>query len=466
MASRRLGLVALVVCAILMGAFLVNEASDPVPPTQSAPNAPGPLRVSSDNGRYFATPDGRPVLLTGSHTWQNFQDTGRTDPPPVFDYPAYLDLLRRNNHNFFRLWVWEQSRFSVEIDSDDYFTAPGPYARTGPSAALDGRPRFDLDKFDQAYFDRLRDRVQQAARQGMYVSVMLFDGWSIQARKGEQAHNNPWKGHPFNGANNVNGVNGDANGDGSGEETQTLAVPAVTARQEAYVQKVIDTVAGEDNVLFEISNEGPPNSVPWQYHMIDYVKAHDPRHHPVGMTATYPEGDNSALLGSPADWISPNGDVDNPPVTTGAKVVLSDTDHLCGLCGDSSWPWKSFTRGENPIYMDAYDGAYGIGGSLSDANAVAIRANLGYVRTYAERVNLATATPRPDLCSTGYCLAGQGQYVIFSPGGDFTVDVDTSGLTGEWLEPDTGRTTPLAGVDGDKFEAPFSGPAVLYLKKG
>ena len=37
---------------------------------------PGPLRVHPKNGRYFADGDGRAVLLTGSHTWDNLQDIG------------------------------------------------------------------------------------------------------------------------------------------------------------------------------------------------------------------------------------------------------------------------------------------------------------------------------------------------------------------------------------------------------
>ena len=44
--------------------------------------------------------------------------------------------------------------------------------------AIDGQPRFDLDQLDQAYFDRLRERVAPPAR-GIYVSVMLFDGWAL-----------------------------------------------------------------------------------------------------------------------------------------------------------------------------------------------------------------------------------------------------------------------------------------------
>ena len=66
---------------------------------ESDPVLPGPLHVSTDNPRYFADASGNVVYLAGSHTWLNFQDIGGSDPPPVFDYPAYLDFLVANNHN-------------------------------------------------------------------------------------------------------------------------------------------------------------------------------------------------------------------------------------------------------------------------------------------------------------------------------------------------------------------------------
>src|SRR5690606_297142 len=69
----------------------------------------GPLHVDSANPRYFADAAGQVVYLTGSHTWSNLQDNGGSDPPPIFDYPQYLDFLQANNHNFFRLWTWEEA---------------------------------------------------------------------------------------------------------------------------------------------------------------------------------------------------------------------------------------------------------------------------------------------------------------------------------------------------------------------
>ena len=170
----------------------------------------------------------------------------------------------------------------------------------------------------------------------------------------------PWRGHPFNRANNVNGVNGDPNGDDEGTETHTLQVPEITALQESYVRKVVATLNDLDNVLWEISNESNGASKEWQYHMINFLKrceADQPKQHPVGMTFCFPGGENTDLFDSPADWISPNSTrkddyCENPPAGDGRKVIISDTDHLWGVGGDRAWVWKSFTRGLNPIFMD------------------------------------------------------------------------------------------------------------------
>jgi hypothetical protein len=93
--------------------------------------------------------------------------------------------------------------------------------------------------------------VAAAGNRGMYVAVMLFEGWSLRNA------NKPWASdsHPFSKHSNINGIDGDADGDGRVMETHTLRIPAVNAIQEAYVRKVIDTVNDLDNVLYEISNE-------------------------------------------------------------------------------------------------------------------------------------------------------------------------------------------------------------------
>jgi len=414
--------------------------------------------------------------LTGSHTWSNLVDSGPTNPPPIFDYTAYLNFLQTHNHNFFRLWRAENARGGE--NGDNYWFSPLPYARPGPGTAFDGQPKFDLNQFNQAYFDRMRTRVVAAGQRGIYVSIMLCDDWSIESKV---PNHYPWRGHPLNLNNNINGFNGDPSGNGNGEEIVGLDYTAALPWQEAYVRKVIDTVNDLDNVLYEICNEASANSTAWQYHMINYVKQYEAgkaKQHLVGMTAQWPNGNNAELFASPADWISPNGDPDNPPAGDGRKVVINDTDHLCGICGTRQWVWKSLTRGVNPIFMDPYNGVDQVRGSMpnynpNNPNDVSIRQNLGYARTYATRMNLAAMTPRGDLCSSNYCLANptaQGEYLVYLPnGGNVTVNLSaTAGnLTVEWFNPATGATssaTPVAGGATRTFTSPFGNDAVLYLK--
>jgi hypothetical protein len=436
-----------------------------------APAFAGPLRVHPTNPRYFTDSSGRAIYLTGSHVWENFQDRGTTWPPPAFDYTAYLDFLRSRNHNFIRLWNWEQARWAPWTTDDAYFT-PLPYDRPGPGTALDGGLRFDLSQFNQGYFDRLRSRVLAARDRGIYVSIMLFEGWSIDnIGKGP---GNPWPGHPFNGANNVNGIDGDLNGDGQGEETHTLASPAVTAIQEAYVRKVIDTVNDLDNVLYEIANESGstiPGSTDWQYHMIDFVhnyEASQPNRHPVGMTFQWPNGTNAMLFSSPADWIAPgaSGGYDtDPPPSDGSKVIMSDTDHIWGEGGDRSWVWKSFTRALQTLFMDGGIETFPASNDWRES----ARWAMGQARSYADRMDLASMSPRGDLASTGFALANPGaEYLVYQSGsGGFSVTLGAGDYAVEWFNPSDGTMTTGSNVTGGApvdFTPPFGGDAVLYLK--
>jgi len=439
----------------------------------------GPLRVHPDNPRYFADGNGQAVYLTGSHTWNNFQ---HNSVYPAVDYDEYLDFLQRHNHNFIRLWVWEQGGWDPWA-KDHVPVGPLPYARTGPGNALDGKPKYDLAQFNDEYFTRLRHRVRAACDCGIYVSVMLFEGWSVE-KKGQVG--NPWQGHPFNQANNINGIDGDLNGDGQGPEIHTLNAPrAILDLQQAYVRRVIDTLNDLDNVLYEIGNEMHTGSVQWQYRMIDFIHAYQkqkPRQHPVGMTGA--PIDNAALFASPADWISPtskDGYNTDPPAADGRKVIISDVDHVWPR-NLPQWPWKSFTRGLNTAFMDLY-GATRIGdkeikglkfaGDWLDHQETS-RRRMGHTLSLAWRVNLAAMTPQETLASSGYCLAHAGpreaEYVVYLPdGGSVNVDLSKSPgtLAVEWIDADQGRSTPAGEVPGGavrSFKAPFTGDAVLYLR--
>ncbi len=429
--------------------------------------AAGPLRVCPANPRYFTDDSGKAIYLTGLHTWNNFQDIR---PLSAFNYTAHLRFLSAYNHNFIRLWNWEQAKWFHPVNYLVEFS-PMPFKRTGPGLALDGGLKFNLNLFNQGYFDRMRQRIIEAGQLGIYVSIMLFNGFSIETKDTTET-NNPWNGHPFNNLNNINGINGDPDQTREGTEVHTLLIPCVVQIEEAYIQKIIDSVNDLDNVLYEICNESGPDSTAWQYYMIHYIKnyeARKPKQHPVGMTSEYPGGNNFDLFASPADWISPNSAnyYPDPQASDGTKVILADTDHLCGVCGDRSWVWKSFLSAINPVFMDCYDWCLGFNESTS--TRVDIRKNLGYTRSYAKKIDLTTALPSGGLSSTGYCLASNSELLAYQPsGGSFTVDLSSMPETVhvEWLNPSTGVTTTGIDITGGATRTltpPFDGDAVVYL---
>jgi hypothetical protein len=432
--------------------------------------AAGPLRVHPENRRYFTDGSGKAVYLTGAHTWPNLVDLGPTDPPPRFDFDAYLDFLGRYDHNFIRLWTWELTRWDTKANGEQrvHTAFPHPFARTGPGKAADGKPKFDLEKFDPEYFRRLRTRLEAAGNRGIYVSIMLFEGWGMQFVAGA------WKAHPFCPENNVNGVGG---GVAQGVDIHTLKHPAILAIQERYVRKVVDTVSDLDNVLYEISNENHPPSTEWQYHLIRFIHQYErgkAKQHPVGMTFQYKGGSNKTLFDSPAEWISPNpegGYRDDPPAADPRKVILNDTDHLWGIGGNRAWAWKSFLRGLNPLFMDPYDG--GVLGRKADPRWEPVRKALGHTLKLARRLPLAAMAPQNELASSGYCLATTGnpktQYVVYLPqGGKVTVDLSAAKgtLALQWLNPETGAMRPGGNTEGAQrrqFAPPFAGDAVLWI---
>jgi hypothetical protein len=499
---------------------------------KDAEGLPGPLVVSRQNPRYFTTASGegagRAVYLAGSHIWNNLHDgmgpgSECSHEPERMDFQAYLDLLERRGHNFIRLWRWEQFR-SLAAGGDFHLCmTPQPWARTGPGNAKDGRPRFDLTRLEPEFFDRLRGRVVAAGRRGIYVGVMLFDGWALHL---SPAPDNV-EGHPFHVMNNVNDV-----GIESILDYQVLPLDAkVRELEETYIRAVVDTVHDLPNVLYEVANEssgggsvdeefaaalgqpGPTewgDSTDWQYWIIDTIRTYSRERgyasHPIGMTMQFPVQDqtrvNEPLLRSAADWISPGYDdeifadgghpmmpgspqsrwLEDPPPADGGKVVVTDTDHYAPGRGDALWAWKSFLRGQHPILMDF--GLIGgvdppdrsAGGPMSFEAFEAARWAMGDTVRLARRLDLVGMQPRGQLSSTGYVLASEGsQYVVLQPnasGEPFTLTLAPGSYDVEWFDivsRDTAQEDQVSvhAVSATPFSTPFpsGGPAVLLVTR-
>jgi hypothetical protein len=434
-----------------------------------AQSTTGSLRVDPTNPRYFIDGSGKAVYMAGSHTWYNIHYNNNNEWMNDSEFDVFLVWMESHGHNFTRLWTGWGNNF------------PKPWEQ------INGK--YDMTKYNQSYFDTLRKRVEKIQARKMYCSVMFFG--SLIAMNTESS----WRKMAWHPDNNINLELSKAFSVTDGYSFFTED-PGALDIQRQFVKKMIDTLNDLDNIIWEIGNEADlPRSYNWQYGMINYAKSYEstkPKQHLVGMTSDGISNYNDLILNSPADWISPapqvNSDnyMEGGPASYDDKILINDVDHLWGHFTPSEvetgrkWVWKTFTRGNNPILMDCYtvhlssrptrdnqcDG-------VLDPTFDPIRNALGDTVTYSKKLDLAHTFPSDKIfdCSTRYCLRNPGnEYLVYQPGsGTFTLNLAAGDYYFEWFKPDSGtiaKTGTITAANGNRsFTPPFSGDAVLYLKK-
>ncbi len=433
-----------------------------VPPTSST--YPGA------EGRYVTDPTtGKSVLLAGAYIGTEFQDDVFGDNIRT-NFSKYVEFLKSNNLNFLRLWREE----TTGQPSDSNHSNPMPYAGS--------RGNYNLDQWNQAYFDRMASDVSTADSQGVWSGVMLFNAWSLTSKECGRGGYDLWEGHPFNSANNSNGFNGDANRDGCGFDIQGQTSGSIWNRQIAYVDKVIDTVNQYDRVIYEVSNEGSggkgeDDSNAWQVaiknHIKDYEKS-KPKQHRVQISEGF--GMSGATINA-GDVTSPRARIDD--LYDGApiqKVTLLDTDHgdanefaNAGKNDVVGWVWKNFLHGYNMVIEGDPEGSYSSSYQLNNYSRVIGAMNAA--RALADRASLKDLSPQSE-CSSGYCLGGTNELIAYG-GNSATTDVEMGARSGTFtVEHINGATgASVAGTDitaGGKVT--ITRPSgvndwIVYLKK-
>ncbi|MEO8763580.1 MAG: putative collagen-binding domain-containing protein, partial [Ginsengibacter sp.] len=463
----------------------------------------GPLRQSG-NPNYFEDASGKALILSGSQTWNTFQDWGSNASIQKLDFNFFANFLKEHGHNFTLLWSTELPKFAgfptTESSPPEITVSPFPWLRTGPGLATDGGLKFDLTKPDQNYFDLLRARVKTLDSVGVYAGVYLFSAeWLLRFRC-------PTDGYPFSGGNNVNGVD-DGYTDGPPEtwvNAVTMRSPnTITRFQDDFVKKTINTLNDLPNVLWIVSQESPENATWWNDHLISLVGSYEKGkryQHPIGygVPSVFNPQTDSALNNSDADWVAPFARV-SPARSCGTgkpkcKVNINDSDHsYWEIWNDTpekhrNYVWKNFANGNQVLFMDPYLVYYprqqrnlcispvNAIGSAPDRRWEDIRNNMGYTLKYSRRLSLVKMAADSNLCSTRFCLAqtpaAGAEYLVYAPtGGSFTMNLsampNSRKLAVEWFNPSTGETiiqNPVnAGSASHNFITPFKGDAVLYL---
>ena len=244
MRQKMLGSTALLLAVAAFGGGLVRAA-------ESGRQAVTPLSLLPENPRYFLFRGQPTVLVTSGEHYGAVVN-------PDFDYVHYLDELARHGFNHTRLFSGsyiESEIFIAGLGYDNTLAPrPGralvPWARSDEPGATEGGNRFDLSRWNPAYFDRLKGFVEEAGRRNIVVEVVLFSA---------HYHGANWRLSPLHPANNVNRTPDIPPWQVYGDEGRTLL-----RYQTELARKLARELIGYDNVYFELLNEPHYVCVPVQ----------------------------------------------------------------------------------------------------------------------------------------------------------------------------------------------------------
>jgi hypothetical protein len=201
-------------------------------------SAATPIQLHPDNPHYFLFRGKATVLITSG---EHYGAVLNLD----FDYLPYLDELAPHKFNLTRVFSgsYREVPGSFNIVGNTLAPKPGrficPWAEAAESTAE--RLKFDLEKWNPAYFERLTDLVREAGKRGIGVELVLFC---------TMYDDSLWNASPMNVRNNVNGI-----GNVGRYEVYSGTEERLTATQLVLTRKLVTELAEFDNVYFEICNE-------------------------------------------------------------------------------------------------------------------------------------------------------------------------------------------------------------------
>jgi hypothetical protein len=454
------------------------------------------LALHPRNPRYFVY-RGQPTVLVGSG--EHYGAVLNSD----FDYRTYLATLAADSLNLTRIFVGSYVERSGDfgITRNTLAPAPGralvPWARSAePGYALGGN-KFDLDRWDPAYFERLHEFVGAARDAGVIVEVTLFSSH----------YGGGWEQSPLHVSNNVNGV-----GDVPKERANTLDNGALRARQESLVRKIVSELKDADNVYFEVQNE------PWADRPVTVDVLH-PYIEPAEMKAEGMFWQNRVDLADEASlewqaWVA--SVVADQEAQQGSRHLiaqnyanfrypLKDVDPAISILNfHYAWPeaatlnlgleralgfdesgfagredatyrrqaWEFLLSGGSTFSHLDYSFAVGQedGTATSPApggGSPALRRQLGVLKAFLMGFDVRALSPRPDLVVAApgayvRCLATPGQaYALYLAGdGDttLTLDLPAGRYRAEWIDVLTGGVVTTNALDHEGARATLHSP--------
>jgi hypothetical protein len=442
--------------------------------------SPEPLALHPHNPHYFLF-RGKPTILITSG--EHYGAVLNLD----FDYVAYLGELHDKGLNLTRTFSGTYREVPGSFGITDNTLAPkryqAPWPRTDSPGASDGN-KFDLKRFDEAYFKRLKAVVGQAAQRGIVVEFVLFCPFYEEVL---------WKANPMHAANNVNGI-----GRCHREEVYTLKHPDLQEVHDAFVRKAVTELNAFDNVYFEICNEPYFSGVTheWQAHIAEVITQTEkglPNQHLIAQNIA----NGRQEITKPNLLVSIfNFHYAHPPDTVTLNYRLNKVigNDETGFRGQADVLYRSegwdFLLAGGGVYS-SLDYSFTPGhpaGTLRDyqspgGGSPALRTQLRILKDFLESFDFIRMTPRNDVIKGGSItaeldganneakmaratvrvLAEEGQaYAIYILGGthaELVLELPAGDYTAQWLNTKTGRMDKTEGIQHGGGRRKLTSPA-------
>lgn len=424
-----------------------------------------------------------------------------TDAMLRFGYPGF-------EHNFGLWYDRRRDAHDQQQRGNDQAVPPfleQPWARSGEGRAWDGLSKYDLTKYNDWYFQRLKQFADLCDRKG---TILFLNHYMQHALLETNAHyvDFPWR--PTNCLQKTELPEQIP----AANAFYDVAHPLRRTLHRNYIRKCLDVLGENTNVVFLCSQEytGPQEFMLFWLDTIREWQSETGHNVHVGLSATKDvtdaimSDDQRAKQISTIDlrywWYQPDGSLHAPvgghqvagrfagdihqttPAQIHRQVVESRTRFpgkaiIHGNPGTRQHAWAALTGGASLLvgqlpYPDKRDPPEYISPKL----CLAIQPTYDFIRQ-----NLATAlpqmSPHDELVKSDnpvWCLAeSDGDYLVYAPtAGTFDVDLSTVNAVfrARWFDPRTGTlsdasSNPVAGGTVIQFIASDQQDWGLWLQR-
>lgn len=418
------------------------------------------IEPSTENPWYWSDGDEPRLLLGGTDKDNLFQWTGDR-------LHEHLDDLVDAGGNFVR------NTMSDRKDED-----VSPFARSESGT-------YDLERWNDEYWDRLDAFLDATAERDVVVELTLWDQHDLVGDR--------WESHAWNPVNNDALPEDSLPATGGDHWQDRIAFfrtveegnDPVLARQERFVDRVLDHTLDRVHVIYNVTNEGWAG-IEWELYWAEHVRNRaDERgvdvevanmnmspedsvekavEHPEAFSYVEVSQHNQHFAGADGQdhwdnlqaWRTEVEDAVGPRPFNNVKIYggFDGGKEAAGTADQAvQWFWRNVLAGCAACRFHRRvaegDEGWGIGGS--DRALAQIRS----VRAIEEHVDFPGLTPRQDLLGDAapdeaYCVADPGEaYVVYFPdGGGATLDLDAGSYRLRTLDAESAAWTGEETVEG------------------